>query len=80
MTVAEIMPKLQELPRADRLQVVRLLVDRLAREEVSELPESAFIMPPEDKCPFTPAELKRAYYDTEPGVPLSEIWRSLGCQ
>jgi hypothetical protein len=76
MTVAEIMPKLKSLPRTDKLQVIQLLAEDLAREE--ELPESAFVMPPEDHCPYTPAELKRMYYDRSPGVPLSEIWRSLG--
>jgi len=78
MTVAEIMPRLKSLPRLEKLHVIQWLAEDLAREEHEELPECACIMPPEDRCPYTPAELKRMYYDRRPGVPLSEIWRSLG--
>ncbi len=77
MSVSELLPSLHSLPRAEKLQVIQLLAADLARGEAEQLPESAFVLPPEDRCPYTPAELKRMYYE-QGGRPLSEIWRRLG--
>ncbi|MEX2176236.1 MAG: hypothetical protein WD872_17880 [Pirellulaceae bacterium] len=77
MSVAELMPSLQSLERAEKFQLIQWLAADLASEERA-LPESEFVLPPEDQCPYTPAELARMYSNRSGGRPLSEIWRSLG--
>jgi hypothetical protein len=46
MSLAELMPALQALPRADKLQVIQVLAADLAREEAGEL------VPPGASCPI----------------------------
>lgn len=41
MSIAELMPVLQTLPRADKLQVIQLLVTDLTRQEGIELQAGA---------------------------------------
>jgi len=45
MTLTELLPTLQELPRADKLRVVQFLVFELAREEGVTLFESGGTYP-----------------------------------
>lgn len=77
MSVAEMLPAVSSLPRAEKIQLLQFIAGELAREEASAQPERLFVPPPEDHCPYTPTELARMFQETG-GVPLSEIWRKLG--
>jgi hypothetical protein len=72
MSVVELFPTIQSLPRAEKEQLYRFLADELARP-----PESVTMLKPEDRCPYTPDELATMRRE-EGGRTLAEIWRSLG--
>jgi hypothetical protein len=79
MSVAELLPTIQSLPRAEQEQLYRFLSEELSRgvRDVEPLPES--FPPASDGCPATRDELVASR--REVGVyRLDEIWRSLGAQ
>jgi hypothetical protein len=76
MSVAELLPTIQSLPRADKEQLYRFLSEQLSRgaREVEPLPEG--FPPVTDGCLATREELEASR--RELGVyTLDEIWRSL---
>ena len=76
MTAAEFLPSLQSLPRSEKLQLIQLLAEDLARDEAAG-PSELIVMMPTDQCPYTPAELARMR--NEPGGrTLAEIRQSRG--
>jgi hypothetical protein len=76
MTMTELLPSLKSLPRSEKLQVIQLLAEDLARDEPGQSAE-AITMLPSDQCPYTPAELARMRNEGG-GRTLSEIRRSRG--
>ena len=76
MSVAELLPSIQALPRAEKLKLIELLAADLQRVEPAESLPPDF-PPPQDRCPF-PAE-DVAQSRSQPGLyTLDEIWRSVG--
>jgi hypothetical protein len=55
MTVAELMPKLQELPRVDKLQLIQWLAIDLAKDE-AQPPSVPIVLLPQDQCPYSPED------------------------
>jgi hypothetical protein len=79
MSVSELLPTIQSLPRAEKEQLYRFLSEELGRglRDVEPLPEG--FPPPQDGCPATREELEASR--REAGVySLEEIWRSLGAK
>lgn len=82
MSVAEVLPSIRGLARAEKLRLLQYLAQDLASQEeaaveLKPLPEG--FPPPEDHCPYTREELEAMR--RQPGVyTLAEIWRSLGRQ
>jgi hypothetical protein len=58
MTAADFLPSLQSLPRGEKLQLIQLLAEDLARDEATSQGE-AIVLLPTDQCPYTSAELVR---------------------
>jgi len=77
MSATDLMPTIQSLPKEEKVQLYRFLAHELAREESTNDAPITFIPPPEDCCPYTPAELAKMFQE-KGGVQLSEIWRRLG--
>jgi|tagenome__1003787_1003787.scaffolds.fasta_scaffold19407155_2 hypothetical protein len=76
MSVAELLPSIQSLSRAEKEQLFRILGSELATPGSSSI-DFARVIKPEDRCPYTPDELARLFQE-EGGVALTEIWRELG--
>jgi len=76
MSAAELFSAVSSLPRSEKLELMRWLVSDLAQDKPPAT--KLFVPPPEDHCPYTPEELAEMFQDSRGGVPLSEIWRSLG--
>jgi hypothetical protein len=75
MVLAELLPNIERLPRADKLRLIALLADDLAHDERAG--EEAIVLRPEDQCPYTTPELLRMRCETG-GGPLTEVWQRLG--
>jgi hypothetical protein len=73
-SVAELLPSIQALPRADKLRLIAQLADDLAHEEHAT---DEVVLRPEDQCPYAPDELVRMRREIG-GRPLAEIWHRLG--
>jgi hypothetical protein len=78
MSVAELLPSIRSLPRADKVELYRLLADELGHSDPLSIDAETIVLKPEDHCPYSPEELVRMRKE-EGGRPLSEIWKSLGC-
>ena len=78
MSVAELLPAIQSLPRAEKEQLYRFLADELTLNGNGVLGPGRFVPPPQDHCPYSPEELAQSFEEEGPGVPLSSIWRKLG--
>jgi hypothetical protein len=79
MSVADLLPSIQSLPRAEKEQLYRFLSEELSRglRDVEPLPED--FPPSNDGCPATRDELDASR--REIGVyKLDEIWRNLGAK
>jgi hypothetical protein len=75
MSAADLLPSIQSLPRADKIHLVKLLLDDLREHDLEPLPEG--FPPPEDQCPSSREELE--WLRRQPGLyTLDEILRSLG--
>ena len=75
MSVTELLPTIQLLPRVEKEQLYRFLAEELA---VHDSGTSLFVPPPQDQCPYSPEELARSFEEEGPGKSLSEIWKKLG--
>ena len=75
MSVAEMLPAVSSLPRAEKIQLLQFIAGELAREEACapSASECLFVPPAADQCPYTPAELARMFQESG-GAPLSEVW------
>jgi hypothetical protein len=78
MSVADLLPAIQLLPRAEKEQLYRFLADDLARKRDTALEPVLFVPPQQDHCPYSPEELTQSFQEEGPGVPLTEIWKKLG--
>lgn len=76
MSVAELLPSIQALPRIEKLELIRILATELALEEPDQESRPIELLP-EDQCPYTPAELARMRSQSG-GRTLAEIRRSRG--
>jgi hypothetical protein len=77
MSVGDLLPTIQSLPHADKVELYRFLSEDLGRRDrdLEALPEE--FPPPQDGCGATRDELEASR--REAGVyTLKEIWRSLG--
>jgi hypothetical protein len=79
MSNAELYSAVSSLPRPEKVDLMRFIVGELKQDQTSP-PQPLFIPHPEDHCPYSPEELAEMFRDSSGGVPLSEIWRSLGVQ
>ena len=75
MSVADLFSTVSALPRAEKVQLMKFIVDELDRDQPRSPP--AFVPPPDDHCPYTPDELAQMF-EEQGGQPLSEVWRKLG--
>jgi hypothetical protein len=74
MSVAELLPTIQSLPRADKIEVMKLLIEELRERDLEPLPEG--FPPPEDQCPYSREELEESR--RQPGIyTTEEVLRSL---
>jgi hypothetical protein len=79
MSVVELLPTIQSLPRADKERLYRFLSEELSRgvRDVEPLPDG--FPPASDSCSASREELEASR--REIGVyKLDEIWRSLGAR
>jgi hypothetical protein len=76
MSIADLYSTVSALPREDKVERMRFIVEELDKGRQSRTTE-LFVPPPEDHCPYSPEELAAMYEETG-GQPLSEIWRELG--
>jgi hypothetical protein len=76
MSVSELLPSIQALPRAEKLKLIELLAADLQRVEPADSLPAGF-PPPEDRCPVPADDLAQSR--SQPGLyTLDEIWRSVG--
>jgi len=78
VSVSELLPAIQLLPRGEKEQLYRFLADDLAHSDNAGPEPSLFVPPPQDHCPYSPEELAQSFQEEGPGVSLSEIWKKLG--
>jgi len=78
MSVAELLPTVASLPRAEKIQLLQFIASELARDEERPKLERTFGLKPEDNCPYSSSELAQMFREETGGVQLSEIWRKLG--
>jgi hypothetical protein len=71
------MPSIRSLCPSEKLELIQLLAADLADEEKRIHPRP-IVLPPEDRCPYTPEELAAARAERGPGHSLAEIRKSLG--
>jgi hypothetical protein len=77
MSLAELLPSIQSLPRTEKIELYKSLIEELRDRNLEPLPEG--FPPPEDHCPYTREQLE--YMRREPGIyTLDEIWQSLGAK
>jgi hypothetical protein len=77
MSAAELLPAIQSLPWAEKIELYKALIEELRERDHEPRPDG--FPPPEDHCPYTREQLE--YMRREPGIyTLDEIWRSLGAK
>lgn len=79
MSVSELLPAIQSLPRSEKETLYRFLSVELAQPSMSTESLPVEFPPSADGCPATREELEASR--REPGLfSLDEIWHSLGAK